>query len=48
MQTKQGMIKVYSNSFCWEKTQPESKLKVKLIMEDFEAEKQVIIIFLFT
>ncbi|KAL9969795.1 hypothetical protein ACROYT_G022054 [Oculina patagonica] len=39
-QIKHGMIKVYSNSFCWQKTQG-SKLIAKLIMEDFHAKQQV-------
>ncbi|KAJ7382357.1 hypothetical protein OS493_035417 [Desmophyllum pertusum] len=40
MQNIQRMTKVYSNSFCWKKTKG-SKLIVKLIMEDFQAEKQI-------
>ncbi|KAJ7382363.1 hypothetical protein OS493_035423 [Desmophyllum pertusum] len=40
MQSKQRMIKIYSNSFCWKKAQG-SMLNVKLVMEDFQAEKQI-------
>ena len=43
-QIRLGMIKVYSDRFCWKKSKNDEKLIVQMKMEDFSSASEPVII----